>query len=188
MAAESNNMFEDLFEQMEKQTGATCSAIIKIFESADSINQSNFKIVNKIIEISEEIKNTIVDLTDSAILDATETLTKVIQSSSTNETDLIREVDSKSSKIFDVDSKILELFQKQQLLIKESNEILTDKLNKLLNEISEIREHTLRRSNSFDNLKDLLPKPEVKTNRRNKKPITPKNERREIENSKRKII
>jgi hypothetical protein len=130
MAAESNNIFQDIFNKMEKQTMVAWSAHMKIMESADSINQSNFKIVNKIVETSEVIINH----TDSSIVEATECLTRTIQS----KTDLILEVDSKSARILEVDSKILELFQKQQLLIKENNEILDDRLNKLLNEITEI--------------------------------------------------
>jgi hypothetical protein len=82
MAAVSNNIFQDLFDKMEKQTGVAWSAYIKISESAHSINQSNFKIVNKIVETSQEVQDTIIAHTHSPIFETSETLTKVIQSSS----------------------------------------------------------------------------------------------------------
>jgi hypothetical protein len=50
---------------MEKQTGLAWKTHNRVNNAANDIIQSNFKELNKIIEISEDNQNTIINHTDS---------------------------------------------------------------------------------------------------------------------------
>jgi hypothetical protein len=65
---------------------------------------------------------------------------------------------------------------------------INNELNKLPQVISQIKEYSMKRSSSFDEVKDLLPRPEAKTGRRNKGPKNSKVNIRNADNIKIKIL
>jgi aspartyl-tRNA synthetase len=91
MAAESNNIFKDLFKLMEEQTGKAWFVCAKIEAEAKRINTSKNSLTKKISDALDLVKEIIIENTRELFVDSTENIFKKVSDSAKVTEELILE-------------------------------------------------------------------------------------------------